>query len=99
MTLTFPAHTCQDCTRILTFLTDDREFFQVRGYTDPKQCRPGRAARKAEHGSGVGDSPRQARPGACAECGESSEIKFHLWGHPSAYRRDCFDKRLAKPSR
>ena len=99
MTLTFPALTCENCKQAFLFSADDREFFLLRGYPAPTQCRLCRRARKDEPGNDMSNVPRQVRHDTCSECSETSEIKFHLWGHPSAYCRDCFDKRTAVKSR
>ena len=99
MTLTFPALTCENCKHAFLFSADDREFFLLRGYPAPTQCRLCRRARKDEPVNDMSSVPRQVRQDTCSECSETSEIKFHLWGHPSAYCRDCFDKRTAVKSR
>ena len=93
MTLTFPALTCTNCNRIFTYSADDQEFFLLQSYPEPDQCRPCRAAQKPERGNGERDVPPQARAATCSGCGKTNEIKFHLWGHPSAYCQDCFAER------
>ena len=99
MTLTFPGLTCENCKQAFLFSADDREFFLLRGYPAPTQCRLCRRVRKNEPGNDMSNVPRQVRQDTCSECSETSEIKFHLWGHPSAYCRDCFDKRQTVKSR
>ena len=44
--------TCADCGKQFTFSDDEQQFFQERGYTDPKRCKECRQAKKAERGGG-----------------------------------------------
>ena len=46
--------TCNDCGRDFTFTAADQQFFQERGYSTPKRCKPCRQAKKADQGGGGG---------------------------------------------
>jgi CxxC-x17-CxxC domain-containing protein len=44
--------TCADCAQEFVFTASEQQFYQERGFTDPRRCRSCRAARKASMGSG-----------------------------------------------
>ncbi|MEA2677944.1 MAG: hypothetical protein QOJ81_2085 [Chloroflexota bacterium] len=44
--------TCADCGQEFVFTASEQQFYQERGFTDPRRCRSCRAARKASMGSG-----------------------------------------------
>jgi hypothetical protein len=46
--------TCSDCGREFTFTAADQTFFQERGYSTPKRCKPCRQAKKADQAGGGG---------------------------------------------
>ena len=59
--------TCADCGQPFTFSGGEQQFYQERGMTEPKRCKPCRQARKAERGGGggaAGRGPRRSGPGA-----------------------------------
>jgi hypothetical protein len=53
---------CVDCGQSFTFSAGEQEFYQQRGMTEPKRCKPCRQARKAERGGGRG-GPRRGGGG------------------------------------
>ncbi len=44
--------TCADCGQEFVFTSSEQQFYQERGFSDPRRCRSCRAARKASMGSG-----------------------------------------------
>ena len=42
--------TCSDCGQEFTFSAADQAFFQERGYSTPKRCKPCRMAKKSDQG-------------------------------------------------
>ena len=42
--------TCSDCGQDFTFTAADQAFFQERGYSTPKRCKPCRMAKKNDQG-------------------------------------------------
>jgi CxxC-x17-CxxC domain-containing protein len=44
--------TCADCGQEFVFTASEQQFYQERGFSDPRRCRSCRAARKASMGSG-----------------------------------------------
>ncbi len=51
---------CADCNRTFTFTAGEQEFYQERGYSDPRRCPDCRAARKAGRPGGDRQSERQS---------------------------------------
>lgn len=43
---------CCDCTQSFTFKAEDQEFYQARGFSEPKRCPQCRQARKANNNGG-----------------------------------------------
>ncbi|HWO94679.1 MAG TPA: zinc-ribbon domain containing protein, partial [Dehalococcoidia bacterium] len=42
--------TCQNCGSSFTFTAEDQEFFEQKGFTEPRRCMPCRQQRRAERG-------------------------------------------------
>jgi hypothetical protein len=42
--------TCVDCGASFTWSAEDQAFFQEKGYSQPKRCKPCRQAKKASRG-------------------------------------------------
>lgn len=43
---------CADCGQSFTFKADEQEFYQSRGFSEPKRCPACRQARKARNNGG-----------------------------------------------
>ncbi|MGA2727530.1 MAG: zinc-ribbon domain-containing protein, partial [Terracidiphilus sp.] len=57
--------TCSDCGQDFTFTAADQAFFQERGYSTPKRCKPCRMAKKNDQGGSGGgyrSAPAQGTP-------------------------------------
>src|SRR5581483_11223052 len=83
--------TCSDCGQEFTFTSEDQAFFQERGYSAPKRCKPCRQAKKNEQGGGGGYSGggygggggyQQSRGTAvvCSGCGQQTTVPFEPSG-------------------
>lgn len=70
---------CADCGRTYTFTSGEQEFYQERGYSEPRRCPDCRAARKTSRPGG--ERPTGRRP-----AGDS-------WGNTGGDRppREMFD--------
>uniref|UniRef100_E6QI66 Uncharacterized protein n=1 Tax=mine drainage metagenome TaxID=410659 RepID=E6QI66_9ZZZZ len=90
--------TCSDCGRDFTFTAADQTFFQERGYSTPKRCKPCRQAKKADQqggggfGGGGGYSTRSNSGTAvvCSGCGQQTTVPFEPRGDRPVFCRDCF---------
>ena len=86
--------TCQDCGQPFTFSADDQSFHAMKGFTnEPKRCSSCRQARRSERNGGYSQSPREAHPVVCAECGKDTTVPFVPRGDRPVYCSDCFTKR------
>jgi CxxC-x17-CxxC domain-containing protein len=85
--------TCSDCGQEFTFTSADQQFFQERGYSAPKRCKPCRQAKKAEQGGGMGGYQRTEPRGTtvvCSGCGQQTTVPFEPRGDRPVYCRDCY---------
>ena len=44
--------TCSDCGNIFVFTASEQNFYQTKGFTEPKRCPEDRAKRKAQKEAG-----------------------------------------------
>ena len=85
--------TCSDCGQEFTFSTEDQAFFQERGYSTPKRCKPCRQAKKNEQDGG-GRANRSASQGTavtCSGCGKQTTVPFEPRGDRPVYCQDCYN--------
>ena len=86
--------TCSDCGQEFTFSAADQQFFQERGYSTPKRCKPCRKAKKDDQGgSGHRSAPSQGTPVICSGCGQPTTVPFEPRGDRPVYCRDCYTAR------
>lgn len=83
--------TCSDCGQEFSFTAADQAFFQERGYSTPKRCKPCRMAKKNDQGgSGYRSSSVQGTPVICSGCGQPTTVPFEPRGDRPVYCRDCY---------
>ena len=87
--------TCSDCGQDFTFSAADQAFFQERGYSTPKRCKPCRQAKKNDQGGGSGyrSAPSQGTPVICSGCGQPTTVPFEPRGDRPVFCRDCYQAR------
>jgi CxxC-x17-CxxC domain-containing protein len=86
--------TCSDCGQDFTFTAADQAFFQERGYSTPKRCKPCRMAKKNDQGgSGYRSAPSQGTPVICSGCGQPTTVPFEPRGDRPVFCRDCYQAR------
>jgi CxxC-x17-CxxC domain-containing protein len=88
--------TCSDCGQDFTFTAADQAFFQERGYSTPKRCKPCRMAKKNDQGgggSGYRSAPAQGTPVICSGCGQPTTVPFEPRGDRPVFCRDCYQAR------
>jgi CxxC-x17-CxxC domain-containing protein len=95
--------TCSDCGSSFVFTVKDQDFYEERGFSEPRRCPGCRAARKA---SRTGDRPGEGRGGyssgsrperqmfdvVCARCGKPTQVPFQPRNDRPVYCRDCYEK-------
>jgi CxxC-x17-CxxC domain-containing protein len=52
--------TCSDCGQEFVFTAGEQQFFQERGYSSPRRCKPCRQAKQSSAGGGAGHAPAHA---------------------------------------
>src|SRR5271154_5076573 len=52
--------TCSDCGQEFVFTAGEQQFFQERGYSSPRRCKPCRQAKQGAGGGGGGGGPPPA---------------------------------------
>src|ERR1700738_199837 len=89
--------TCSDCGQDFTFTAADQAFFQERGYSTPKRCKPCRMAKKNDQGGGGGggyrSAPAQGTPVICSGCGQPTTVPFEPRADRPVFCRDCYQAR------
>ena len=88
--------TCSDCGQDFTFTAADQSFFQERGYSTPKRCKPCRQAKKNDQGgggSGYRAAPATGTPVICSGCGQPTTVPFEPRGDRPVFCRDCYQAR------
>jgi len=90
---------CQSCGTEFTFTPEEQEFYQTKGFQDPKKCKPCRDAAKQSRGGGYGRggggggygrAPRQMYDVTCASCGVQTQVPFQPSGAKPVYCRECY---------
>jgi len=90
--------TCTTCGREFKFTAREQEFYQEKGFVEPKHCRECRQQRKMRREALAKEAPIGREPGTsralfeviCAECGKRTQVPFKpLTGKPILCK-DCF---------
>lgn len=95
---------CTACGTEFSFTPEEQEFYQSRGFQDPKKCKPCRSAAKQQRGGGYGGGrssgrsgggygnrpPRQLYDAICSACGVQTQVPFQPNGSKPIYCRDCY---------
>jgi CxxC-x17-CxxC domain-containing protein len=88
--------TCQSCGTEFTFTEEEQEFYQSKGFQEPKKCKPCRDAAKQSRGGygrgggGYNRGPRQMYDAVCASCGIQTQVPFQPNGSKPVYCRECY---------
>lgn len=76
---------CEDCGEEFVFSVDEQEFFESKGFVEPKRCKPCRQRRKEQRGS------RQFYDAVCSNCGAETTVPFRPIEGKPVYCRECFE--------
>ena len=84
---------CVSCGDEFLFSVEEQEFYQSKGFSDPKKCKPCREIAKQQRRGGGGfrqDRPREFFDAVCSGCGIETQVPFKPDGRKPVYCRDCF---------
>lgn len=92
---------CVSCGGPFNFSAEEQEFYESRGFQEPKKCKPCRDAAKASRGGGGGRGGfggggggqrprRQLFDAVCSACGVQTQVPFQPNGSKPVYCRDCY---------
>ncbi len=88
--------TCSDCGQEFVFTLGEQQFYQERGYSSPRRCKPCRQAKQASGGGGRSaprqsyDSPGSGTTVVCASCGQTTTVPFEPRGDRPVYCKSCY---------
>lgn len=88
---------CNSCGTEFLFSVEEQEFFQSKGFQEPKRCKPCRSAAKQQRsGGGSYDRPqRQLFDTVCSSCGCQTQVPFQPNGSRPVYCRSCYSSSSA----
>lgn len=84
---------CTACGSDFMFSAEEQEFYQSKGFQDPRKCKPCRDHAKQNRGrggGGYGHAPRQLFDTVCSSCGIQTQVPFQPNGSKPVYCRDCY---------
>lgn len=93
MTTTEKILQCSACSSEFAFSVEEQEFYQSKGFQEPRKCKPCRDAAKQSRGGGGGYGGRPQRqmyPATCSGCGIQTQVPFQPNGSKPVYCRECF---------
>lgn len=99
---------CAACNTDFTFTQEEQEFYESKGFQQPRKCKPCRDAAKQDRNGGYGGSrggdggygsydrpQRQMYDALCASCGLDTQVPFAPNGSKPVYCRGCFQQTRA----
>lgn len=95
---------CTACGTEFAFSVEEQEFYQSKGFQDPRKCKPCRDAAKLSrnsggyggghssggYGGGGGRPQRQLYDAVCSSCSVQTQVPFQPNGSKPVYCRECY---------
>lgn len=89
--------TCSSCGQPFIFTAEEQDFYQSKGFNEPRKCKPCRdVAKQSRNGGGGGGGGGYGRPqrqlfdAVCSGCGVQTQVPFQPTGSKPVYCRECF---------
>ena len=82
--------TCADCNQEFAFTVEEQEFYQQKGYTQPKRCASCRAQNRQGKNGGRSSAPKQRFDAVCDNCGVNTTVPFQPAQGKPVYCSDCY---------
>lgn len=80
---------CADCNQEFAFSIEEQEFYQQKGFTQPKRCASCRAQNRQGKGRHMG-APKKRFDAVCDSCGMSTTVPFQPAQDKPVYCSDCY---------
>lgn len=93
LTLADKQLTCTACGVEFPFTAEEQEFFNAKGFQEPRKCKPCRDAAKQNRSGGYDRPQRQLHDAVCAQCGVQTQVPFMPTQSKPVFCRDCFQNR------
>jgi CxxC-x17-CxxC domain-containing protein len=91
---------CSDCGQEFVFTAGEQQFFQERGYSSPRRCKPCRQAKQSgssygqrdslSSGGGYSSATNTGTTVVCASCGQTTTVPFEPRGDRPVYCKNCY---------
>jgi CxxC-x17-CxxC domain-containing protein len=81
---------CADCNQEFLFSVEEQEFYQQKGFTQPKRCAPCRAQNRQGKGGGRSNTPKPRFDAVCDNCGVNTTVPFQPAQGKPVYCSDCY---------
>ena len=85
---------CVDCENPFEFTIKDQDYYQEKGFTEPRRCKPCRSKRKADRVAAeklAGASEKRTfHKAVCADCGQEISVPFVPIPHRPVFCKSCF---------
>jgi len=82
--------TCVECGQNFVFTVSEQEFYESRGFQNPKRCPTCRSQRKAAGGYGQSRPQREMFSATCSRCGKEAQLPFVPRQDRPVYCSDCY---------
>lgn len=83
---------CQECGRSFEFSAEEQEFYNERGFSEPKRCPECRAERKVRTHKRGGGGQKEMHNAVCSACGCETQVPFKPTGDRPVFCSDCYKK-------
>jgi len=81
---------CADCNQEFLFSVEEQEFYQQKGFTQPKRCASCRAQNRQNKGGGRSGAPKPRFDAVCDNCGVNTTVPFQPAQDKPVYCSDCY---------
>lgn len=81
---------CSDCSQEFAFSAEEQEFYQQKGFTQPKRCASCRAQNRQNKNGGRSNAPQKRFDAVCDNCKADTTVPFEPAQNKPVYCSDCY---------
>jgi len=81
---------CADCNQEFLFSVEEQEFYQQKGFTQPKRCASCRAQNRQGKSGGYSGAAKPRFDAVCDSCGVNTTVPFQPAQGKPVYCSDCY---------